>query len=46
MSVRLEVSGWSFAKRRLAQFKGVPKHKFNYYLKETEFRFNHRNKYI
>jgi len=37
-------SFWSFAKRRLAQFNGVPKHKFYYYLKETEFRFNHRNK--
>lgn len=37
-------SFWSFAKRRLAQFNGIPKQKFYYYLKETEFRFNHRNK--
>ncbi|MDZ7682113.1 MAG: IS1595 family transposase [Fodinibius sp.] len=37
-------SFWSFAKRRLAQFNGVPKTKFYRYLKETEFRFNHRNK--
>lgn len=37
-------SFWSFAKRRLAQFNGVPKNKFYRYLKETEFRFNHRNK--
>ena len=37
-------SFWSFAKRRLAQFNGVPKQKFYYHLKETEFRFNHRNK--
>lgn len=37
-------SFWSFAKRRLAQFNGVLKQKFYYYLKETEFRFNHRNK--
>jgi len=37
-------SFWSFAKRRLAQFNGVAKQKFYYYLKETEFRFNHRNK--
>ncbi|MEO9886731.1 MAG: IS1595 family transposase [Balneola sp.] len=36
-------SFWSFAKRRLAQFNGIPKSKFNLYLKETEFRFNHRN---
>ena len=36
-------SFWSFAKRRLAKFNGVAKHKFYYYLKETEFRFNHRN---
>jgi transposase-like protein len=37
-------SFWGFAKRRLDQFNGVAKHKFYYYLKETEFRFNHRNK--
>lgn len=37
-------SFWSFAKRRLAQFNGVAKTKFYRYLKETEFRFNHRNK--
>lgn len=36
-------SFWSFAKRRLAQFNGVSKNKFHLYLKETEFRFNHRN---
>lgn len=36
-------SFWSFAKRRLAQFNGVPKHTFLLHLKETEFRFNHRN---
>ena len=37
-------SFWSFAKARLMKFKGVPKHTFYYHLKETEFRFNHRNK--
>jgi transposase-like protein len=37
-------SFWSFAKRRLARFCGVPKHTFYLHLKETEFRFNHRNK--
>jgi transposase len=35
-------SFWSFAKARLQQFKGVPKHTFLLHLKETEFRFNHR----
>ena len=33
---------WSFAKARLHQFKGVPKHTFLLHLKESEFRFNHR----
>ncbi|NBB75905.1 MAG: IS1595 family transposase [Bacteroidetes bacterium] len=36
-------SFWSFAKRRLAQFNGISKNKFYLHLKETEFRFNHRN---
>jgi transposase-like protein len=36
-------SFWSFAKRRLTQFNGVHKHTFYVHLKETEFRFNHRN---
>jgi transposase-like protein len=36
-------SFWSFGKRRLTQFNGVPKHTFYLHLKETEFRFNHRN---
>ena len=35
-------SFWSFAKRRLSKFNGIPSHKFNLYLKETEFRFNYR----
>ena len=35
-------SFWSFAKARLQQFKGVPKHTFLLNLKESEFRFNHR----
>jgi len=33
---------WSYAKRRLTKFNGVPKHTFYLHLKETEFRFNHR----
>ena len=36
-------SFWSFAKRRLAQFNGIPRHTFALHLKETEFRFNHRH---
>ena len=35
-------SFWSYAKRRLMKFNGVPKHTFYLHLKETEFRFNHR----
>jgi transposase-like protein len=36
-------SFWSFAKRRLAKFNGCKPEYFMLYLKETEFRFNHRN---
>ncbi|MDQ3271197.1 MAG: IS1595 family transposase [Pseudomonadota bacterium] len=36
-------SFWSYAKRRMVQFNGVPKHTFYLHLKETEFRFNHRH---
>ena len=35
-------SFWSYAKRRLAKFNGVPQQTFLLYLKECEFRFNHR----
>ena len=35
-------SFWSYAKRRLAKFHGIPKDTFELHLKETEFRFNHR----
>ena len=35
-------SFWGYAKHRLAKFNGVPKDLFELYLKETEFRFNHR----
>lgn len=35
-------SFWSFAKSRLQQFAGLPKHTFLLHLKECEFRFNHR----
>ena len=35
-------SFWSFAKRRLSKFNGIPKHRFYFHLKESEFRFNNR----
>lgn len=34
---------WSFAKERLIKFHGVSQAKFPLYLKEMEFRYNHRN---
>ena len=34
---------WSFAKHWLYQFRGVPRRYFHLYLKEIEWRFNHRN---
>ncbi len=34
---------WSFAKERLQKFHGVDAQKFPLYLKELEFRYNHRN---
>ena len=37
-------SFWSYAKRRLIKFNGVPKETFYLHLKETEFRFNNRQK--
>jgi transposase-like protein len=36
-------SFWSYAKHRLTQFHGVPRHTFYLHLKESEFRFNHRH---
>jgi transposase len=35
-------SFWSYAKRRLAKFNGLPPHTFYLHLKECEWRFNHR----
>ena len=37
-------SFWGYAKHRLTKFKGIPRDKFELYLKETEFRFNNRGK--
>ena len=34
---------WSFAKHWLYQFRGVPRKYFHLYLKEVEWRFNHRD---
>jgi transposase len=34
---------WSFAKHWLYQYRGIPKANFPLYLKELEWRFNHRN---
>jgi transposase len=36
-------SFWSFVKRRMAKQNGVRKDKFLLHLKESEFRWNHRN---
>jgi transposase len=37
-------SFWSYSKRRLSKFNGIPKDKFEVHLKECEFRFNNRTK--
>jgi transposase-like protein len=37
-------SFWGFARHRLVKFRGIPKEKFEIYLLETEFRFNHRGR--
>ena len=39
-------SFWGFAKHRLTKFKGISRDRFIFYLKETEFRFNNRDKNI
>ncbi len=36
-------SFWSFAKRRMAKFNGMTDENFVLHLKESEFRFNHKN---
>ena len=35
-------SFWSYVKRKMRKHNGIPKRKFYYYLKESEFRFNNR----
>jgi transposase len=39
-------SFWSYVKRKMRKHNGIPRHKFYLYLKESEFRFNHRNQNI
>jgi transposase len=34
---------WSYAKNWLYQYRGVPRNYFHLYLKEIEWRFNHRS---
>ena len=34
---------WSYAKERFHKYHGIKKHNYPLYLKEMEFRFNHRN---
>lgn len=36
-------SFWSYVKRKMRKHNGIPRHKFYLYLKESEFRFNHRH---
>lgn len=36
-------SFWSWTKRRLAKFNGIPKNRFPNTLLESEWRFNHRD---
>jgi transposase len=36
-------SFWSYAKRRITKFNGVPRNKFVLHLKESEWRWNHRD---
>lgn len=39
-------SFWSYVKRKMRKHNGIPRKKFYLYLKEAEFRFNHRNQDI
>jgi len=38
-------SFWGYAKKRMLKFNGVKKEYLLLHLKETEFRFNHRNNF-
>jgi len=39
-------SFWSYVKRKMRKHNGIPRAKFYLYLKEAEFRFNHRDQDI
>ncbi|MEF3692009.1 MAG: IS1595 family transposase, partial [Candidatus Moraniibacteriota bacterium] len=39
-------SFWSYVKRKMRKHNGIPRKRFYYYLKESEFRFNNRNRDI
>jgi len=39
-------SFWSYTKRKMRKHNGIRRNKFYIYLKESEFRFNHRNQNI
>lgn len=39
-------SFWSYVKRKMRKHNGIPRNKFYLYLKESEFRFNHRKRDI
>jgi len=36
----------SYVKRKMRKHNGIARHKFYFYLKEAEFRFNNRDEYI
>ena len=37
---------WSFAKERFHKYRGISKTNYPFYIKEMEFRFNHRNENV
>jgi len=37
---------WAYARKRITKFHGVTRQRFPFYLKELEFRYNHRNQDI
>ncbi len=39
-------SFWSYVKLKMRKHNGIARHKFYFYLKESEFRFNHRDENI
>ena len=47
---RIHINGiegfWSYAKERFHKYHGINRKNYPLYLKEMEFRFNHRNKNV